>query len=145
MAQITYTDRFAEHGADKQLRVNDCACGSGRTLLAFNQVAPGHLLYGEDLDPVATKMAAINLALHGCKGQVSNMDSLRLEWYWGFHINPYQHTMMGMPHIVRMEKSHSYTLWMWNQPSVTQREIDFPLSDKTPDPIISINGQIKMF
>lgn len=105
MAQLLYS------GEKKTgLRINDCACGSGRTLLAYNKVMPGNYLYGEDLDHVATKMAAINLAIHGCKGQVSNMDTLRFEWFYGYEINPWQRTMMGLPHIAPIEKHQSFTV-----------------------------------
>lgn len=97
-----------------KFKVNDCACGSSRTLLAFNKVNPGNELYGEDFDPICTKMAAINLAIHGCKGQACNMNSLMPEeWYFGFEINPRIFTTGGIPHIVRINKEQSYTWSHW--------------------------------
>lgn len=113
------------------LKVNDCACGSGRTLLAFNKIAPGNRLYGEDLDQICTKMATINLAIHGCKGQVSNMDSLRMEWYFGYEINPWQNMTNGFPHIVPItkEQSHTYQQWEYQKLESTVQKID-KISDK---------------
>ena len=37
-------------------KVNDPTCGSGRTLLAFQMVAPGNYLVGEDLDRTCVLM-----------------------------------------------------------------------------------------
>ena len=111
MAQITIEK---QEKTETKLRVNDCACGSGRTLLAFNRFNPGHELYGEDFDPICAKMATINLALHGCKGQVCNMNSLWPDkWFFGYQINPWQHTMFGIPHIVPIVKEQAFTPTMW--------------------------------
>lgn len=96
------------------LTVNDPACGSGRTLLAFNKVAPGNYLVGQDVDVICTKMTAINLALHGCKGQALNGDSLRPDHFsFGYEINPRIFTLGGMPHIVPItqEQSVAYQVW----------------------------------
>ncbi len=61
--------------------VYDPTCGSGRTLLAANSLYVREYnavpyLFGADIDPVCVKMTALNLALHGCLGQVACMDSL---------------------------------------------------------------------
>lgn len=96
------------------LRVNDPACGSGRTLLSFNKVAPGNLLYADDLDGICTKMAAINLALHGCKGQVCNVDSLNpSDWRFGYDVNPRIYTLGGIPNLrlIRMQESETWRHW----------------------------------
>lgn len=111
MATMQKTDL---HEREQPIKVNDCACGSGRTLLAFNKVMPGQNLYGEDLDPICTKMCTINLALHGCKGQVCNMNSITIDdWYFGYQINPWLHTMMGIPHIIPIEKEQSFAYMKW--------------------------------
>jgi type I restriction enzyme M protein len=88
----------------KYLKINDPACGSGRTLLAANSFLNECFVFGEDLDPLCTKMAAINLAIHGCQGQVCCMNSITQDWYFAFEINPY-HRMEGfppIPHICRI-------------------------------------------
>lgn len=95
----------------KWMRINDCACGSGRTLLAWQAVAPGNFLYGEDLDPMCAKMCAINLTIHAAVGQVCCMDSLWPDkWYFGFDINPllYPSGVIGLKRI-KKEESFSYT------------------------------------
>lgn len=73
-------------------RVSDCACGSGRTLLAGASAAgfPRSNYYiGEDLDLVSVKMCALNLMIHGCKGKVVQHDTLRnpILYDYGFRIN----------------------------------------------------------
>lgn len=90
-------------------RINDPACGSGRTLLAANAIVPGNYVYGEDLDPICARMAAINFAMHGCQGQVSCMNSLSQEWRFGFEINPYhrQPTFPPIPHIVPISENQA--------------------------------------
>lgn len=114
-AQMMLSD-VQQSGKTEGLRVNDCACGSGRLLLAFHCVAPGNELYGEDLDSICTKMATINLAIHGCKGEVCNMDSLDpSDWRWGYVINPYQRTMLGIPHIFPIKKEQSFTWRHWEE------------------------------
>lgn len=94
--------------------VNDPACGSGRLLLAFNMIAPGNYLVAQDLDPICTKMAAINFALHGCKGQVINGDSLNpADFKFGYEINPMINMVGGMPHIFQISKEKSVAWQIW--------------------------------
>lgn len=106
MAQVTIDETLK--GAWK--RINDCACGSGRTLLAANNIAPGNFLYGEDLDPMCAKMCAINMVLHACVGQVCCMNTLIPDrWYFGYDINPelYSTGRVGL-RPVEKEKAFSY-------------------------------------
>lgn len=129
---------------EKTVKVNDCACGSGRTLLAFNKFKPGQLLYGEDLDPICTKMATINLALHGCKGQVCNMNSLTIDdWYFGYQINPWQYSMMGIPHIIPIQKEQSFAYMKWQQEKDNPKpepEVSKPIVKPAPEMV-----QLKLF
>lgn len=57
-------------------KINDPACGSGRTLLSFHAHNYGNYCYAEDLDPVCVKMCATNFAFHGCLGEVVCHNSL---------------------------------------------------------------------
>jgi type I restriction-modification system DNA methylase subunit len=73
-------------------KINDCACGSGRTLLAGASAAgfPRSNYYiGEDLDIVSVKMCALNLMIHGCQGRVVQHDTLTnpICFDYGFRIN----------------------------------------------------------
>lgn len=66
--------------------INDCACGSGRTLLAANQICKGNHYIAQDIDHICVKMCAINMALHGLKGEVYHMDTLRNNTPWNTYI-----------------------------------------------------------
>lgn len=79
-------------------RVSDCACGSGRTLLAGASAAgfPRSNYYiGEDMDLVSVKMCALNLMIHGCRGKVVQHDTLRnpILYDYGFRINDIHYPM----------------------------------------------------
>ena len=73
-------------------RINDSACGSGRTLLAAAAESGfdrNNIYVGEDVDIASVKMCALNLMIHGCRGEVLQHDSiLETETYdFGFRIN----------------------------------------------------------
>ena len=70
--------------------INDCACGSARMLLAaFIQYQGNTYLVGEDIDGICCKMAAVNLAVHGCTGEIIRHDSLKEpgDFRYGYLIN----------------------------------------------------------
>ncbi|WP_229580563.1 N-6 DNA methylase [Persicitalea jodogahamensis] len=90
-------------------RINDPAVGSGRTLLSFNAYHPGNYVCGEDLDPICAKMTVLNMAMHGCQGQVCCQDSLRTDdWRFGYEVNPL-HATGGppIPHLLPITKEQS--------------------------------------
>lgn len=68
------------------VRVNDCACGSARTLLAHfmrkthdNHALAGRYFYeAADIDLPTCKMAACNMMIHGMQGRVICQDQLSL-------------------------------------------------------------------
>ena len=80
MAQVG-TLRADDHG-----KVNDCAAGSGRLLLAhyiekskLDHSAGRRFKYvAQDSDPIACKMCALNLMVHGMYGRVECRDTLRM-------------------------------------------------------------------
>lgn len=119
------------------LTVNDPASGSGRTLLAFNKVAPGNYLVGQDLDSICTKMTAINLALHGCYGQALNGDSLRPDHFaFGYEVNPMLRLTSGMPHLVPLTREQSVAYRMWHnregEPVPVPQSLSVPDSEPLP-------------
>ena len=72
-------------------RINDCACGSGRTLIS-HFMASGNMkgyYIGEDIDTMSVKMCALNMMIHGMRGRVVRHDTLRDPIYfdYGFEIN----------------------------------------------------------
>lgn len=73
-------------------KISDCACGSGRTLLAAHaksEFTRSNYYKGEDIDIVSVKMCALNLMIHGCRGEVVRHDTLKEPIYfdYGFRIN----------------------------------------------------------
>ena len=80
VAQIG-TQKAEDHGT-----VNDCAAGSGRLLLAhymekskLDHKAGRRFEYvAQDNDPIACKMCALNLMVHGMYGRVECRDTLRM-------------------------------------------------------------------
>jgi type I restriction enzyme M protein len=92
---------MAEIGTGKT--VSDPTCGSGRLLIAHHAHCPGNFQYGQDLDPICAKMTAINMMLHGCVGEVACMNTLTMEWRFGYYINPYLNKF-GSPQIVKVRE-----------------------------------------
>lgn len=74
-------------GSQNQGRVNDCAAGSGRLLLAhymakskLDHSAGRRFKYvAQDNDPIACKMCALNLMAHGMYGRVECRDTLSMD------------------------------------------------------------------
>ena len=103
MSQITVIDE----SIDKPV-INDCACGSGRLLLdahSFNQNA---VLIGQDLDPVACKMAVLNFYIHGVRGSILHQNTLTLECFECWRINNYIHHGLPVPHIELVSEKEAY-------------------------------------
>lgn len=85
-------DLLAKVSTPIEGNINDCACGSGRTLLAGASAAGftrDNYYIGEDLDIVSVKMCALNLMIHGLKGKVVQHDTLKnpILFDYGFRIN----------------------------------------------------------
>ncbi|MDN3665623.1 N-6 DNA methylase [Algibacter miyuki] len=59
-------------------QINEPCSGSGRMILASNQITKGNYFIAQDLDPICCKMTAINMAMHEIRGEVHNMDTLRM-------------------------------------------------------------------
>lgn len=85
MATIIDPDKNQAHTANVSgNRVNDCAAGSGRLLLAHYidvsklDHSQGRRFYyiAQDVDPVACKMCALNMMIHGMQGEVICQDTL---------------------------------------------------------------------
>ncbi len=89
------------------LTVADPCSGSGRMLVATHVRSPGNRQYGADLDPMCCKMTALNMLVHGCVGEAVCMNSLTMEWRFGYGVN-YHLARMGVPTIMMIEQSESY-------------------------------------
>jgi len=112
-------------------RVMDNCCGSGRMLIAAKAANPRLRFYGADVDPVCSKMAAINMAMHGCVGEVSCMNSLSMEWYWGVKVNEFMGPMCVMPHLDFIKKEDSVFM------VVKKAEVD--------EVKVGVGGQLSLF
>ncbi|TDB64405.1 N-6 DNA methylase [Arundinibacter roseus] len=131
-------------------RVNDPAVGSGRTLLSINSRWPGNYMFGEDIDPICAKMAALNLAFHGAQGQISCLDSLRLNsWKFGYELNPYhRHGAPPIPHLLPITEEGSVVMQHWRQrvPDVVQQPVEKvakPAPIPEPKPVFT--SQLSLF
>lgn len=86
IARITFED---DPEQAKGKSICDPAAGSGRMLLAAHALQPElSLVAAADLDPICAKMCALNMWLHGIRGEVACMDSLRQTWYFAFQTHP---------------------------------------------------------
>ena len=86
MADITESENEEKETNSGLIRVNDCTCGSARTLLAHfmkkthnNHALAGRYYYeAADIDLPTCKMAACNMMIHGLQGKVVCQDQLSL-------------------------------------------------------------------
>ena len=85
MSKVVYT------GNKGKQTINDCACGSGRTLLSHFASADDKTGYyiGEDVDMASVKMCALNMMIHGMRGRVICHDTLKnpIKFDVGYEIN----------------------------------------------------------
>lgn len=89
LARIAGNDK-CKRPTEELVTFNDCACGSGRTLLsAWNECDKynRNLFFAGDLDATSVYMCALNFMIHGMVGMVEKRDALTREWYFGFVVN----------------------------------------------------------
>ena len=89
--------------------INDCACGSGRLLLDCYAENPNAILIGQDLDPVACKMAVLNFYITGARGSVIHMNTLTLESFQAWRVNNYLYHGLPLPHIELVNEREAYS------------------------------------
>lgn len=88
--------------------INDCACGSGRLLLDAHQDNPTSVLIGQDLDPVACKMAVLNFYVSGVRGSIVHQNTLTGEFYCAWRVNNYINYGLPVPHIELVNQREAY-------------------------------------
>lgn len=86
----------------------DCACGSGRLLLASHEENPGNVVIGWDLDSQACKMAVCNLYIHGIRGSILCKNTLDNTFYEAWRVNNYLGYGLPVPHIELVSESEAY-------------------------------------
>lgn len=114
----------------KRISVNDCACGSGRTLLSYhsyriknNKRKP--YLCAEDIDLTCVKMTAINFCIHGCFGEVICHDSICNPDTFsdGYRINEGLYPLpCGIPTIRKITPEESYTIAVWKNHALLKKQ-----------------------
>jgi ribosomal protein L11 methylase PrmA len=118
--------------------VADCACGSGRMLLAAAKINRYLHLYGADLDNTCCKMALLNMLFNSLTGEIAHMNSLSNEFYTGYKLNSTLVKGYHFPYYIEFtEPSQSY---IWLKPN--QIVAPKPKFDKPFQPIISSNPTI---
>lgn len=88
--------------------INDCACGSGRLLLDAHQDNPSAVLIGQDLDPVACKMAVLNFYVAGVRGSIIHQNTLTGEVFECWRVNNYLYHGLSVPHIELVNLREAY-------------------------------------
>jgi len=110
-------------------RINDPACGSGRTLISFHAHHPGNFLFGEDLDYTCCLMTVWNMLISGGVGEVVHHNSLMPDsFYHGWRVNEYLNPYFRLT-VRSIEKEESYVWRHWehvknNQPEVFPKEVE---------------------
>lgn len=86
-------------------RINDPTVGSGRTLLASNNICKGNYYVAQDIDHMCVKMCCINMAMHGLKGEVYHMDTLQNSTPWNTYVINHDWHKTKTPFIYKFEKN----------------------------------------
>lgn len=110
-------------------RVLDCACGSGRILMAAARINRFAYFYGADIDRNCCMMALINFCLNAMVGEVAWMNSLSNQFYgaWQIRIHP-QH---GNPYIKQITEAESVICL--KLPDVEPKHVTAPIITSSPD------------
>lgn len=154
MADVTFGDTKPEapklncNGFGKRFIVSDCACGSGRLLLAAASKmerigAEKPYLIGEDIDAMCCKQTAINMMIHGCFGEVICHDTLCEpgEARFGYIVNEGLYPFPALPTIRRFTDSNVFVgcrIWQARKqaqetPRIEQKVIVEPVKATAPE------------
>lgn len=128
MAETTFSDTKPEKNSrtifGNRVTISDCACGSGRLLLAAASKlerigAEKPYLIGEDIDAMCCKQTAINMMIHGCFGEVVCHDTLCEPdtVRFGYIVNEGMWPLSpGIPTIRRFtDPNRFYAIHIWRQ------------------------------
>lgn len=106
-------------------RVLDCACGSGRTLLAAAKINRNAYFYGADIDRNCCMMCLINQCLNGLFGEVAWMNSLSNQFFGAWQIQ--LHPTARIPYIVPITEAESLIALKLPEQKATQRKAPIPV------------------
>ncbi len=113
--------------------VYDPACGSGRTLLNFGKDHPKNLFVGNDISPTCTKMAALNMFFHNLSAEINWMDTLKGDWYGGWHINTKKWGIQPIEKEQSIEWNNAQK-WKSNTPEPPPIILDYRTNKKQEQP-----------
>jgi len=105
-------------------RILDCACGSGRTLLAAAKINRNAFFYGADVDRNCAMMCLINQCLNGLLGEVAWMNSLSNQFFGAWKIQ--LHPTGGIPYIVPITEAESVVVLKMPEQKATQTKTPIP-------------------
>ncbi len=145
MADMTFGNAKPEKDSrtifGERVTISDCACGSGRLLLAAAAKleklhADKPYLIAEDIDSMCCKQTAVNMMVHGCFGEVVCHDTLREPdtIRFGYIINEgmWPHTP-GIPTIRRFtDPNRFYAVQLWRQRKNAKEEPVTQVAAETP-------------
>lgn len=94
MAMITVS-------ADWDQTINEPCSGSGRMVLAMNNITKGCYYICQDLDPICCKMTVINCMMHEIKCEVHCMDVLRNDKIYTSYLVNHQFWKVKTPHVIQ--------------------------------------------
>ncbi|WP_162997022.1 N-6 DNA methylase [Mucilaginibacter kameinonensis] len=92
--------------------VCDCACGSGRMLLAAAKINRHLHLYGADLDITCCKMALLNMLLNSLTGEIAYMNSLSNDFYIGYKVATVLVNGFYYPYYVEFTEPEQSYIWL---------------------------------
>lgn len=139
MAQIT------DPGEKVGERVMDCACGSGRMLLASHILHPGNYCCAQDMDRICCLMTVCNFIIHGVNGEVVCGDSLNpADYREGWRTNELL-SVMGIPTVRNMSKEESST-YLGSLSTMSERhDVQTNIKDKPVKPTRVKPVQLSLF
>jgi len=101
-------------GADSKpgQTVCDCACGSGRMLLAAAKINRHLHLYGADLDITCCKMALLNMLFNSLTGEIAHMNSLSNDFYTGYKVSTVLVDGFHYPYYIEFNGPEQSRIWL---------------------------------
>lgn len=102
-------------GIQKGARINDPTCGSARMLLAAHKHSGFEFTnryYGQDLDYICCIMSCLNMCIHGMQGEIVHHNSLAMNFFRAWQINPFPGRYGNIPHLITIEQDSSFVMNM---------------------------------
>lgn len=124
--------------------VYDCACGSGRMLLAAAKINRHLLLYGGDIDATCCKMALLNMLFNSLQGEIAHMDSLSNEFHRGYKVSTVLHNGYYYPCYDEFTEAEQSRIWLKPLKGNTAKStFDKPFEAvRSNQPVVGIQGSL---